>query len=73
VFAVGAVLWYLATGAPPFPGAHAGEQARAAREGHRRTGPADVSLRIVLEACLDPRPAGRPASDALVGVLSTMQ
>jgi hypothetical protein len=39
VFAVGAVLWYLATGAPPFPGAHAGEQARAARNGTAEPGP----------------------------------
>ena len=73
VFAVGAVLWYLATGAPPFPGAHAGEQAGAARDGRRQAGPADVSLRIVLEACLDPRPGGRPAADELAAVLATMQ
>jgi hypothetical protein len=73
VFAVGAVLWFLATGAPPFPGAHAGEQARAALDGRRRPGPGDVSLRIVLEACLDPRPGSRPGTDELAAVLATMQ
>jgi len=45
----------------------------AARDGRRQAGPADVSLRIVLEACLDPRPGGRPAADELAAVLATMQ
>jgi len=67
VFSLGGILTFAATGAPPYGLADPPTQLyRIVHERPRLGAVTDPRLRRIIEACLDPNPAARPAPDRLL-------